>query len=98
MNDDQIARKKAVLDILPSLNYRIIKDDGQYIKAESVHKWDSVNNRPISCQGKRHLQMNFDIDKTYVGIKEDAETRTVFSGWINVAEDLIFINEKTLIM
>lgn len=98
LNEDQIARKEAVLAILPSINYRLLEDNGQCIKLESVHKWDEVNNCILSCNGKRHIQMNFDIDRTYFGIKEDAQTRTVFNGYMNTVEDLIYINNLTLIM
>ena len=87
-----------LLETIAELNYEIVSNDGQYIKAVSIHKWDTVNDKPISCKGKRILYINQDKDYCYAQIKEDGDTRTVFNGFIESADDLKLINKLTLIL
>jgi hypothetical protein len=69
---------------LSHLGYKKISDNGQYgvyaNKAGIV-----VPGYGIMPKHKRHI--SFNRDGNYVGIKEDAQTRTVFHGVINTEEE-----------
>ncbi len=68
-------------EYLKSLGYTITKDDGQYGEAKSINP-----------NGKRIMNWNRDNMKsgkvTWLGIKEDAGTRTVFGGTVETREQL----------
>lgn len=78
-----------VLNAIKALPYTIDKADGQYIQATSAHKWDTTEGKIVSSKGKRIIQANVEPVGTasysgmcFYGIKEDANTRTVFNGII----------------
>ena len=71
-----------ILTVLPELNYEVTKNNGQYIEAISVHKWDTVTNKLVSANGKRKIYINIDTDYIFFGIREDADTRYAFNGFI----------------
>ncbi len=88
-------RNETLLDIIKDLNYEIVSDDGQYLKAISIHKY------PISIKGKRILSLNRSNRaelRTFVGIKEDGGTRTVFNGFIEKPADLRLIDKLTSVL
>ena len=87
-----------ILEILPELNYVVTKNDGQYIEAISVHKWDTVTDKLVSAKGKRKININIDNDLIYFGIYEDGGTRTAFSGFIQTIEDIKRMDFLTKIM
>jgi hypothetical protein len=93
---------KEVIDTIESLPYKITKSDGQYIVAESVHKWDTENNKPLSANGKRIIEANVEPtgDKSYsglcfFGIREDGNTRTAFDGIVETPEQIIMLERLT---
>lgn len=85
--------------VLTELNYRIEKNDGQYIVAMSVHTWDHEKDMPKQVHDKRRLALNYDTNHTHFGIdlqiKEDWETRAVYNGTINHVDDIRWIEKMT---
>ena len=93
-----IANESEITSILKALNYYITKDDGQYIEAISLHKWDAVADKPLSINGKRKISINRDEQYIFVSIREDGDTRTVFNGFIEKPNDLMVIDKLTKIL
>lgn len=87
-----------LLSVIESLNYNVTKNDGQYIEAVSIHKWDSESNKAISREGMRVMNINVDSDYNFVSIKEDGGTRTVFNGFIETSDQLKLIDKLTKIL
>jgi hypothetical protein len=87
-----------ILTVLPELNYEVTKNNGQYIEAISVHKWDTVTDKLVSANGKRKIYINIDTDYIFFGIREDADTRYAFNGFIETIEDIKKIDHLTKIM
>jgi hypothetical protein len=87
-----------IAEVLRELNYEVTKSDSQCVEAWSTHKWDTVADKCISAKGKRKLNINNAKDLCYLGIREDGDTRTVFSGYITSLDDLRTIDRLTKIM
>ena len=73
-------------------DYIIPKDDGQYFMANSKNgkRFISFNSVPMDSNSE------LSRGKTYLGIREDGDTRTVFNGKVNSVDDLKLIWELTL--
>ena len=93
MKKDEFFNK--IKDTLKSLHYEIDKNNGEYLTAMSIHKWDESNNKPISVNGKRIIELRYDKEFTYFCIKEDGGTRRVFNGIVRDLEDIILIEKLT---
>ena len=81
--------------VLKELNYRITKNDGQYIVAYGVHTWDKAKDMPCQVEDKRYLALNYDTDHIHFGIREDWDTRYVYNGTINSVDDIRWIERMT---
>lgn len=85
-------------DVLKGLHYEITKNDGQYIEAFSTHVWCDKLNCAISVKGKRKLNINYDTDRIYFGIREDWDTRNVYNGTIEDTGDIVRIDALTKLL
>lgn len=87
-----------IVEVLKELNYDVTKNDGQYLEAYSKHVWSHELNCAISTKEKRKLQLNYDKDYIFFGIREDYDTRCVINGYIETADDLRRMDKLTRIL
>jgi hypothetical protein len=88
-----------ITKVLEEPHYKVTKvEKDQYIEAYSTHVWDHYLNCAISCQGKRKLNINLDKDYAFIGIREDADTRCVYNGYLETLTDLRRIDRETKIL